>query len=84
MMKEKLTKVKEWTKDHKDELAAAGFVTGVFAFYAVVIGASVKAYNKQVEDYNQQQQNLNEAINRGASILPGPNGGFWILERDAS
>jgi hypothetical protein len=80
-MKEKLAKIKAWAKRNEEELWATGILGGMIAAYA---GCVVYAVKKQSE-YNQQTADarleLRDAVQRGASILPGPEGHWWILEQ---
>jgi hypothetical protein len=81
-MNTKFTRTKAWMKKHQEGLIYTGFIAGVVTLYAGVVVAAVKQANKDQVEYDAAQQKLADAANRGASILPGPDGYFWIIENE--
>lgn len=81
-IKENLKKAANWTAEHSVELIYGGLVLGT-------IGLSIYVGKKQWEAdvayskaLNDQYNTIAEAVARGASVIPGPNGGYWILEKN--
>ena len=82
-MENKLAKTKGWIKEHKEQIVAYSFVGGVVTFYVGVVALAVKAQANYNAEMANIRNDVNEAIARGAQVLPGPNGMFWILEPES-
>ena len=77
-------KTKSWIKDHREGLIITGAWVGVAAVYAGVVALSIKMYNNDVKETQAFQNMLSEAVSRGDSILPGPNGYYWIIPNEGN
>jgi hypothetical protein len=78
-VKEKIAKAKVWAKENSDLIVGGGFIVGVVGLYAGFIALAIQAAKKQQEENDQLMADLNAAVERGASVLPGPDGYYWIL-----
>lgn len=74
-MKDKLKRMKAWIENHSDELIIGGVYLGCAVFTGLVVKASLK-HNAQV------QEQLQQAIADGKTILPNADGSYWILDLD--
>jgi len=77
-------KTKSWIKDHRDGLTTAAAVTGIAVFYGAIIAVCVKAYKDDAKATQNFLDTLGEAASRGDSILPGPNGYYWIIPNEGN
>jgi hypothetical protein len=76
------TKTKGWIKDHKEGLITTGLITGTVAFYAGLIVVAVKVANAQEQEQRDLMTRLSDAASKGKSILPGPDGSYWIIDNN--
>lgn len=67
-----LAKLEQKLKDHQD-MIMVGVLTAAFAGVCVLLAS---AANKQAAE---TQQALNDAIGRGDTVLPNPDGSYWII-----
>lgn len=88
-IKEKLTKVKESAKRNAGDLVFWGATATGIAGYVWLIVASTKSAERQMVGIMEEafaletarQGTLNEALARGAQVLPNGND-YWIIEAD--
>jgi glycine cleavage system H lipoate-binding protein len=80
IMSDKFKKTKKWIKDYKEELAVTGMVAAIVAVYGGLVYVAIKAAKAQEEEDAARMLALGEAVARGASVLPGPDGEYWIIE----
>jgi phosphotransferase system glucose/maltose/N-acetylglucosamine-specific IIC component len=79
MMKNFIQKTKVWVKENQDTVAVTGFVAAGIACYAAVIALAVKADKTQRANEKELMYELGKAASQGSSILPGPDGYFWVI-----
>lgn len=79
-MQKMKTRIRSWIEDHKDGLVYTGVVSGVVVIYGAFVYVAVKQQSKEQENFNRLMRRLAEANSRGDTVLPGPNGGYWIIE----
>jgi len=72
-MKTRTQRAKEWCITNAYTLASVGAVSGIVAL-------TVFAAKKAQEQNEAAYQALQDASARGATILPSPYGGYWIIE----
>lgn len=77
----KFEKTKVWIKEHKEEIVSFSAIAGVVALYAGMVVVAIKVTNDYERKAEIAQQQLMEAVSRGASVLPAPNGEYWIIEK---
>lgn len=75
----KFDKIKKWTKTYKEEIALTGMVAGIAALYGGLVVLAIKAEKKQAEADAAAMLTVTDAVSRGATVLPGPDG-YWIIE----
>jgi hypothetical protein len=80
IMSDKFKKTKKWIKDHEEGLVITGMVTAIVAVYGGLTIVAIKAAQKQEEEDAARRSALGDAVARGASVLPGPDGEYWIIE----
>lgn len=73
-------KIKVWIENHKEDVFLAAIVTGIGAMYAGLIYAAVKVDQNQRAENAAVRKMAMEAASRGATVLPGPEGLYWVLE----
>jgi hypothetical protein len=73
IMNKRIAKAKELVKDYAAEIVAASAAFAVVAF-------TVWAAKKQLEAEAEVQNQLAQAFSDGKTVLPGPNGSYWIFE----
>jgi hypothetical protein len=78
-MKNFIQKSKVWIKEHQDFVVGASAVAGVAAVYAGVIVLAVKVDKAQREADAATWQEIGRATSQGASVLPGPDGSYWLI-----
>lgn len=65
--------LKKKISDHREAIIAGACFTAVVGIYVAIAIAAAK---QQVE----MQRQLEEAVAAGKTILPNPDGSFWILD----
>jgi len=86
---EKLT-WKQKLAQHAPALAFWGTMTAVFVGYFGVVGYAIKKQGNLIEIENQQAHELamqqdrsrNDALARGATVLPKGDGTYYFIEKD--
>ena len=83
-MKEKLKQFGSWSKANADLIAIYGtyIVIGV-GITAITIVSAVqqnKRYEEEIAKIEADQKSMRDAVQRGATVLPGPEGSFWIID----
>ena len=83
-MKEQMKKFGHWAKDNAGDIAVFGTyaVVGIGLATAIVISVinQEKRYAEEIASAEADKKTMRDAIGRGASVLPAPDGGYWIIE----
>jgi len=82
-MKDKWNKFGEKIKDNAAVIAVYGTyaLVGTGLVIAVVISVinQEKRYADEIASAEADKQAMRDAVARGASVLPAPDGGYWII-----
>lgn len=73
-------KAKAWASKHSEEI----MMLTVFVATAAVAAYIGKLSFDQIAEANAEveanRQKIQDAVNRGCSVLPNPDGSYWIIE----
>jgi len=77
----KFDRVKKFVVDHQEGIIGTGIFVTAVAVYALAIKLTIDQHNDELAAAAKRKQTLVDAVSRGDTILPNPDGSFWILPK---
>jgi len=83
-MNEKLKRLGSWSKANAELIAIYGtyVVIGVGITVITIVSAvnQQKRIDEEIASAEADKKVMRDAVQRGATVLPGPEGGYWIID----